>query len=85
MGFKIENMLTIKKVWFDESRIFVELSDRRVIGTPVNRYANLRKGTPAQWQKFEIWGKGTWLHWEELDEDLSLEGLLTYKQEPAKA
>jgi uncharacterized protein DUF2442 len=77
-------MLTIKKVWFDDQRIFVELSDERVIGTPIAWYPNLRKGSPKQWQKFEIWGDGTWLHWEELDEDLSLEGFLTYNQEPVK-
>lgn len=78
-------MLKISKVWFDDTKIFVELSDGRVIGTPIAWYPNLKKGTPNQWQQFEIWGDGTWLHWEELDEDLSLEGFLTYKQEPAKA
>jgi hypothetical protein len=78
-------MLTIKKVWFDEARIFLELSDGRVIGTPIAWYPNLRKGTLKQMQQFEVWGNGTWLHWEELDEDLSLEGFLTFKQDPVKA
>lgn len=78
-------MLIIKKVWFEETRIFVELSDGRIIGTPIAWYPNLSKGSPEQMQQFEVWGNGTWLHWEALDEDLSLEGFLTYKQNSVKA
>jgi len=69
-------MLVIEKVWFDETRIFVQLSDQRVIGTPIAQYPNLSKGTKEQLHKFDIWSDGAWLHWEELDEDLSLDGLL---------
>ena len=78
-------MLKIVKVWFDDSKIFIELNDGRVIGAPIEWYPNLRKGNPEQWAKFQLWGDGTWLHWEELDEDLSLEGFLTYKKETSKA
>ncbi len=69
-------MLAIEKVWFDETSIFVQLNDQRVIDTPIMRYPNLSKGTKEQLYKFDIWSNGTWLHWEELDEDLSLNGLL---------
>ncbi len=71
----------IEKVWFDETRIFVELTDLSVIGAPVAWYPNLRKGTAEQLKKFELWGDGTWLHWEDLDEDLSLEGFLQLIQQ----
>ncbi len=37
-------MVTVKKVWFEEDKIFVELSDGRTIGTPINWYPNLSKG-----------------------------------------
>ena len=71
----------IEKVWFDETRIFVELTDRSVIGAPVAWYPNLRKGTPDQLKKYELWSNGTWLHWEDLNEDLSLEGFLQLIQQ----
>ncbi|NII29897.1 DUF2442 domain-containing protein [Pseudoflavitalea sp. X16] len=66
----------IEKVWFDETRIFIELTDKTVIGAPVAWYPHLRKGTHEQLNQYEIWSEGTWLHWEELDEDLSLDGFL---------
>jgi hypothetical protein len=72
-------MLTIEKVWFEDDKIFVVLNDQRIIGTPINWYPNLRKGTPEQRMKFELWNNGQWLHWEELDEDLSAEGFLSFK------
>jgi hypothetical protein len=71
-------MLTVKKVWIDGDKLFVELNDERVIGTPINWYPNLRKGTLAQMQNYELKGNGRWIHWPDLDEDLDAEGFLTY-------
>lgn len=78
-------MNKIEKVWFDETRIFIELTDHAVLGAPVAWYPNLSKGTPEQLQKFELWSEGTWLHWEELDEDLSLDGFLQLLQQRIRA
>lgn len=69
-------MIAVTRVWFDGDKIFVEMNDGRTIGTPVAWYPNLRKGTPDQWAKYELWDDGRWIHWEELDEDLSAEGFL---------
>jgi hypothetical protein len=74
-------MISIKKVWFDHDQLFVELNDDRIIGTPINWYPNLRKGTLSQIQNYEIKGEGTYIHWPELDEDLSAEGFLTFSKE----
>lgn len=70
--------IAITKVWFDKTRMFVELNNNAVIGSPIALYPNLRKGSPYQRKKVEIWCKGTSLRWENLDEDISLEGLLSY-------
>ena len=75
----------IEKVWFDEKRIFIELTDSSVIGAPIIWYPNLRKGTSEQLEKYELWSNGTWLHWEDLDEDLSLDGFLQLIQQKATA
>ena len=74
-------MILVEKIWFKDNMIFVELNDKRVIGTPISWYPNLSKGSENQLLKFELWENGKWIHWEELDEDLSAEGFLTF--EPA--
>jgi hypothetical protein len=71
-------MVSAKSVWFDNKRIFVELNDGRIIGTPIEWYPNLTKGTPEQMKQYELWENGRWIHWEALNEDLSAEGFLTF-------
>ena len=46
------------------------------ISVDLNRYPRLRQATPAQRNKWRLIGKGTGVHWENLDEDLSVENLL---------
>lgn len=70
-------MVLIKSIWFDEDNIYVEMTNGRVVSKPVNSYPNLNKGTPSQLSNYSIEGQGRWVHWEELDEDLSAEGFLT--------
>jgi hypothetical protein len=70
-------MVTIKSVWFTKDTISVEMSDGKVIETPINLYPNLSKGTRNQINNYQIKGNGRWIHWEELDEDLSAEGFLS--------
>jgi len=71
-------MITIKAISFKKrSHIIVQMSDGKIIETPINYYPNLSKGTPQQMDNYEIKGGGRWVHWEELDEDLSVEGFLS--------
>ena len=74
-------MVTVKKVWFERDKIFVELNDNRIIGTPISWYPNLSKGSEEQLANYELWNNGQWIHWEELDEDLSAEGFLVFDKE----
>jgi hypothetical protein len=69
-------MVTINSVWFKDSNIYVKMSDGKIIESSIQLYPNLRKGDSEQLNKYEIKGKGRWIHWEELDEDLSVEGFL---------
>lgn len=69
-------MITINSVWFSGNNICVKMSDGKVIESPIQEYPNLSKGTTEQINKYEIRGGGRWIHWEELDEDLSAEGFL---------
>jgi hypothetical protein len=54
--------------------MWVDLSDGRTIGVPLAWFPRLLRATPAQRGKFELNCLG--LHWEELDEDISVSGLL---------
>ena len=63
-------------VRFDDHSIIVDLMDGRTIAVPLAYYPRLLKATPEQRLKWEKAGAGYAIHWEEIDEDLSTEGLL---------
>jgi hypothetical protein len=60
----------------DDDRLSVELMDGRAIAVPLAWYPRLANATPAQRNHWEIAGGGYGIHWPEIDEDLSTEGLL---------
>jgi len=64
------------KVSFDSDTFWIELVDGRKIGIPLAYFPRLLKATDKQRQTFEISGGGTGLHWDEIDEDISVEYLL---------
>ena len=59
-----------------EDTLVVELVDGRTITVPVTWYPRLAHGTPAERANWRLIGEGEGLHWPELDEDISVEGLL---------
>ena len=61
-------------VRFDEHTMWVDLSDGRTIGVPLAWFPRLLHAAPAQRDKVELSRLG--LHWEALDEDISVAGLL---------
>jgi hypothetical protein len=74
----------IADVRFDRERMHVLLQDGREISVPLWWYPRLLKATPAQRAAFEIGRFG--IHWEEIDEDIELAGLLVGAKAPdAKA
>jgi Protein of unknown function (DUF2442) len=73
-------MITIKLIWFNNNSIYVGMSDGKVIETPIGCYPNLSKGTQNQIDNYQIKDNGRWIHWEELDEDLSAEGFLSTQE-----
>lgn len=63
-----------KLLRFDEDSMWVELDDGRVLGVPLVWFPRLLHATPAQRENYELSRRG--LHWDELDEDISIAGLL---------
>lgn len=65
-----------KAVEFTDDMMQVTLTDGRVIGVPLVWFPVLHAANPAQRAAVQIGGGGFGLHWPELDEDLSVAGLL---------
>lgn len=61
-------------VRFDQDSMWVELSDGRTLGVPLAWFPRLLHGSPDQRDQVTISSRG--LHWEALDEDISIAGLL---------
>ena len=59
-----------------EDTVSVELSDGRTISVPIEWYPRLVHGTSEERSKWRLIGRGQGIHWEDLDEDISVEGLL---------
>jgi Protein of unknown function (DUF2442) len=61
-------------VRFDQDTMWVDLTDGRTLGVPLAWFPRLFRATPAQREQVELSRIG--LHWEEIDEDISIAGLL---------
>ena len=66
-------------VRFDESMMWVDLVDGRQLGTPLAFFPRLLHATSEQRQVFVISGGGLGLHWDALDEDISVPALFAGK------
>lgn len=63
-------------VEFSDDDLSVSLRDGRVISVPLTWYPRLLSATPPQRNNWKIAGGGYGIHWPDVDEDLSAEGLL---------
>lgn len=57
----------------------VDLSDGRSISVPLGWFPRLAHGTAAERRRWRLIGLGLGIHWEDLDEDISVEGLIAGK------
>jgi len=63
-------------VWVEGRIVFLELSDERILGFPADRFRILKAATVAQLQEVILRLDGTALRWENLDEDITVQGIL---------
>ncbi len=59
-----------------DDTLSVDLSDGRTIAVPLAWFPRLLQATPEERNHWRLIGKGHGIHWEDLDEDISVEGLL---------
>ncbi len=63
-------------VAFAEDELVVGLEDGRVIHVPLEWFPRLRDATAVERSDWRLIGRGIGLHWSQLDEDISVRGLL---------
>ena len=64
------------RIWFTNEMLYVLLQDGREIGVPLLWFPRLRKASKEQLNNWRFIGQGIGIHWEELDEDISISALL---------
>lgn len=69
-------------VRFDDAQMWVDLEDGRTLGVPLVWFPRLLKGTPEQRADFFLSPSG--IHWDDLDDDISVAGLLAGRGDMTK-
>jgi hypothetical protein len=64
------------RTWVAGRIVFIELTDGRQIGFPASRFKLLRDASEEQLKQVTLRANGTALRWEELDEDISVSGIV---------
>ncbi|MEA4949330.1 MAG: DUF2442 domain-containing protein [Petrimonas sp.] len=64
------------RVWVEKRTVFLELTDGRIIGFPADRFKILSQASDEQLQEVHLRLNGFALRWENLDEDITVPGIL---------
>jgi hypothetical protein len=70
----VENLAV--KAWVEQRRVFIELCDDRIISFPASRFRRLKEAPDNLLEKVQIEVDGYALRWEEIDEDISVPGIV---------
>ena len=73
----LNNRPLARTVTFDANTMWVDLLDGRQLGVPLAFFPRLANAKPSERKKYIISGGGIGIHWEDLDEDISVSALLT--------
>ncbi|MFO7659185.1 MAG: DUF2442 domain-containing protein, partial [Bacteroidales bacterium] len=71
-----ELLHTVNKAWYEFGMICIQMTDKKEIRFPVEKNTKLLRATDEERNNIEIICNGTGLHWPDLDEDLSVIGII---------
>lgn len=74
--------MEILKIWFDSENIFLKTKEGVQKSMPLKWFPRLNNATTQQREDFELSPYG--IHWKEIDEDLSFEGVFKFRKEEVK-
>ena len=63
----------IEKVWIDDTKVYLQTKDGLLATTPIDKWERLKNATAGQREDFVL--SYTGIHWPQIDEDLSFEGI----------
>jgi hypothetical protein len=75
-----EPILKIINVWFNQTHIFFDYADGRCAGAPLDWFPRLKNATDQQRKNWRLIAGGYGVHWEDIDEDLSAEGMFNFRK-----
>ena len=75
MSLDCSNALAAK-VHFDDRNMIVDLTDGRSLSVPIHWFPRLLNATPEERSDYRFIGRGYGIHWPQVDEDISVPGLL---------
>ena len=64
------------RAWAEAGHVFVELHDERVVSFPAHKFTRLARATAEQLAAVRVRAEGSALRWDEIDEDISVEGIV---------
>ena len=70
------NRLLIKSVGFGAEKMYIELTSKKVLTVPYTYTSRLKDAKPQDLQNFRLIGNGIGIHFETIDEDISVEGII---------
>ena len=70
------------RAWAEGRKVWIELEDGREVGFPADKYRRLREASDELLAKVRLEARGKALRWEELDEDLTVAGVLAARWLP---
>lgn len=65
------------RAWSENRRIYIELNDTRIVSFPAERFSRLKTASQEQLDTVTLRLGGTALRWEQIDEDLTVEGVVS--------
>ncbi len=82
MSILVSEMQAVKaqEIGISDDTLSIDLDDGRTISVPIAWYPRLWHGRPEERKNWRLIGDGTGIHWPDLDEDISIEGLLLGKR-----
>lgn len=73
---------SITNIYFKNGLISLHLSNGSSVQEDLKKFPKLYHATEEELSKYELWDNGKWIHWENLNEDLGLEGFLENIKHP---
>ncbi len=81
----VETKALARQITVSDTELTVELADGRRVSAPLTWFPRLLEASPAAEDRWQLLGDGEGIHWPEIDEDLSVRGLLAGTPSASKA